>query len=115
MTAVNVSVTSSPANARAPLSISYKTAASDAASLERTLMRELRHWCRVEPQYSLHMADVHALLGKSDEAFWWLERVLAVGACPYPFLASNDPLLASLRDAARGPAFTARVRDAWQR
>ena len=84
----------------------------DAGAVARTLTPELRHWCSIDPQYSLHFAEIHALLAQPDEAFWWLERMLALGACPYPFLAVNDRMLASLRHEARWAPFIERVRKA---
>jgi non-specific serine/threonine protein kinase len=87
----------------------------DAAAVGRTLTPDLRQWCSTDPQYALHLAEVHSLVGDCDEAFWWLDRMLDVGACPYPFVASTDPFLAAVRRDARWPTFVARLRAAWER
>jgi eukaryotic-like serine/threonine-protein kinase len=54
----------------------------------------------VDPDIAYAVASVYALEGKSDEAFEWLDRSVALGNENRP-LFENDPNLTSLRSDAR--------------
>jgi serine/threonine protein kinase len=82
----------------------------DPARIDALLAPDFRTWCEQDPQYTLILAESYALAGRPDEAFDWLGKVMATGACPYTFVEHNDPFLASLRDDARWPPIIDRMK-----
>ena len=86
----------------------------DDAGVDASLTPNVRDWCTHDPQYSLLMAEAHALLGRADDAFWWLEQLLSLGACPHAFVAAHNPFLARIRGDVRWAPMIERMRRAWE-
>ncbi|MEX2271847.1 MAG: protein kinase [Vicinamibacterales bacterium] len=80
--------------------------------LVQSVTPERRAWAAADPQYTLTLANAHALAGRPDEAFEWLDAMLRTGAVPYRFIATVNPLLSKLRADPRWPAFLERMRAA---
>ncbi|MDP2320813.1 MAG: protein kinase [Acidobacteriota bacterium] len=87
----------------------------ESEALVMSITPERRAWASVDPHYTLTLAECHALAGRPDEAFEWLEQMMRTGATPYPFVSGKDPLLSKLRTDVRWPAFIERLREAWER
>ena len=83
----------------------------DGDGIDATLTPELRGWCAQDPQYCLIVAECYALAGRNDDAFDWLEKVMATGAAPYTFVEHNDVFLARLRGDLRWAPVIARMKD----
>jgi non-specific serine/threonine protein kinase len=60
------------------------------------------------------LAEGYALIGETQRALDWLEIATARGFINYPFLASYDPSLESLRTDPRFLQLMETVRDRWQ-
>jgi non-specific serine/threonine protein kinase len=82
----------------------------DETAITARLTPELRAWCAQDPQYALLLAEAYALAGGVDDAFAWLEKLTATGACPYTFVEHHDVFLARLRGEARWPPLMAHMR-----
>ncbi len=83
----------------------------DADGIDATLTPELRGWCGQDPQYCLIVAESYALAGRNDDAFEWLDKVMATGASPYTFVEHNDVFLTRVRSDARWTPVIARMKD----
>jgi hypothetical protein len=60
------------------------------------------------------LADGYALIGRRDEAIRWLKEAVDRGFINYPFLATRDPFLESLRGDAEYQALVQQVHQRWQ-
>lgn len=63
---------------------------------------------------SLVMLWSFALIGESDAAYRWLQRVVELGIINYPFFAEHDPFLGKLRGEPRFAALMEDVRRRWK-
>jgi tetratricopeptide (TPR) repeat protein len=82
----------------------------DEAETRRILDEDLLTVMRVDPQYSLWVAEIYALIGDHDTAIDGLGHSVARGFVPYRYLTEFDPLLKDLRDDPRFQYITARAK-----
>lgn len=73
-------------------------------------LEQSAHWVEY---LALFLADGYALIGRRDEALRWL-RVAVAGFVHYPFLATQDAFLESLRGDAEYEALMQQVQRRWQ-
>ncbi len=87
----------------------------DGAAIAAAMTPEWIQWARGDAQNGHIVAQAFALAGRSDDAFVWLDHMMAAGGVPYPFISSLDPLLSSLHTDPRWPAFLERLKAEWER
>jgi len=75
---------------------------------------EVRQWIRRDFHLPWLMVEGHSVLGRSDEALKWLERVEDAGWFNYPLLSELDPFLDSVRCEDRFKALMVGVRERWE-
>ena len=75
------------------------------------LLEQSAHWVEY---LGWILADGYALIGQRENALRWLRRAVECGFINYPFLATRDPFLASLRDDAEFKELMEQVRRRWQ-
>jgi hypothetical protein len=89
-------------------------ALGDAAAVDRLDSPEFRAAMASDGQYTHVLAQAFALLGRTDDALWWLERSFERGTINYPFISSGDPLLASIRPDPRFASLMRRMKARWE-
>jgi serine/threonine protein kinase/tetratricopeptide (TPR) repeat protein len=75
------------------------------------LLEQSAHWVEY---LAWMLADGYALIGRRDEAIRWLKEAVDRGFINYPFLATRDPFLESLRGDAEYQALMQQVHKRWQ-
>jgi TolB-like protein/Flp pilus assembly protein TadD len=75
------------------------------------LLEQSAHWVEY---LAWMLADGYALIGRRDEAIRWLKEAVDRGFINYPFLATRDPFLESLRGDAEYQALLQQVHQRWQ-
>ena len=63
---------------------------------------------------ALFLADGYSLIGRNDDALRWLRTAVALGFINYPYLATRDPFLASVRSDLRFTELLRGVRARWE-
>jgi eukaryotic-like serine/threonine-protein kinase len=89
-------------------------ALGDAAAVDRLDSPEFRAAMASDGQYTHVLAQAFALLGRTGDALWWLERSFERGTINYPFISSGDPLLAGIRRDPRFAALMRRMKARWE-
>jgi hypothetical protein len=64
---------------------------------------------------ALFLADGYALIGHHDGSLRWLRTGVAQGFINYPYLATDDPFLASVRSDLRFTELMLEVKARWER
>ena len=74
---------------------------TEADEVRRILDESTLSTMRADPQYSVWVAEIYALIGDKDAAIDWLSHAVSRGFVPYRYLNEFDPLLKNIRDDAR--------------
>jgi len=75
---------------------------------------DLERTARRDPEWSILMAGIHALVGLEEEALDWLSNAVDRGFINYPFIAEHDPWLESIRGEPRFRDIAARAKYEWE-
>ena len=69
---------------------------------------------RIDPENSVYIADLFALLKDNASALFWLENAVKKGFINYPFLNEYDPFLKNIRGDERFQKLMERVKYEWE-
>lgn len=85
----------------------------DTEAAERALTPDLLAWARHDLEWSLHVAQTYAVLGRSQDSLDWLEHAVDSGFMNFPFL-TRDRLLDSVRGTERFERLMERAKREWE-
>jgi non-specific serine/threonine protein kinase len=86
----------------------------DKEQFDRELTPELQKTAARDPDWSYHVAVMHALLGVHEETLRWIEQAASRGMINYPLLAELDPFLDDVRGDERFKKLMVRVKKEWE-
>jgi serine/threonine protein kinase/lipoprotein NlpI len=103
-----------PENVWAKLGMCIRHALRSQRDALKSLQKGLADIARWDMQYSLFLAESHALIGEIDEALSWLGNAAERGFINYPFIGEHDHLLENLRGEERFEKLLASVESEWR-
>jgi len=86
----------------------------DSSRFREIMTEDFRRTARRDPQWSYFVAGIHAFAGLKQEALDWLSNAVDRGYINYPFIAEQDPALASIRGEPRFRDIAARAKHEWE-